>query len=49
MMVDENQFIEGILPAMTRRTLAPREMDAYRAPWLEPADRRGMTAAMRMT
>jgi len=40
MMVDENQFIEGILPAMTRRTLESHEMDAYRAPWLKPSDRR---------
>ena len=40
MMIDENQFIEGILPAMTRRTLEPHEHDAYRAPWTDPADRR---------
>lgn len=40
MMIDENQFIEGILPAMTLRTLAPPEHDAYRAPWADPAARR---------
>ena len=40
MMVDENQFIEGILPAMTLRTLAQQAHDAYRAPWSDPASRR---------
>jgi len=40
MMVDENQFIEGILPAMTQHTLEPHEHDAYRAPWADPAARR---------
>ena len=39
MMIDENQFIEGILPAMTLRTLAQHEHDAYRAPWAEAAAR----------
>ncbi|MDT8408991.1 MAG: haloalkane dehalogenase [Wenzhouxiangellaceae bacterium] len=40
MMVDENQFIEGILPAMTVRALERHELDAYRAPWADPAARR---------
>jgi len=40
MMVDENQFIEGILPAMTLRELEAHEHDAYRAPWSDPASRR---------
>lgn len=40
MMVDQNLFIEGILPAMTQRTLDAHEQDAYRAPWADPADRR---------
>jgi len=40
MMIEENQFIEGVLPAMTLRTLAQHEHDAYRMPWAEPADRR---------
>ena len=40
MMVDENQFIEGVLPGLTRRTLEQHELDAYRAPWAQPADRR---------
>ncbi len=39
MMVDENQFIEGILPALTRRPLEQHEHDAYRAPWSDPAAR----------
>ena len=40
MMVDENQFIEGVLPALTQCTLEKHELDAYRAPWADPADRR---------
>lgn len=40
MMVDENQFIEGVLPALTQRTLEQHEQDAYRAPWSDPADRK---------
>ncbi len=40
MMVDENQFIEGVLPGLTQRALAQHELDAYRAPWANPADRR---------
>ena len=40
MMVDENQFIEGVLPALTQRELTQHELDAYRAPWANPADRR---------
>ena len=40
MMVDENQFIEGILPGLTQRPLEQHEHDAYRAPWADPAARR---------
>ncbi len=40
MMMDENQFVEGILPAMIRRQLEPRELDAYRAPWTDRESRR---------
>jgi len=40
MMVEQNLFIEGVLPAMTRRTLEQSEHDAYRAPWADPAARR---------
>lgn len=40
MMVDENLFIESILPAMTLRTLEKNELDAYRAPWTDPVARR---------
>lgn len=40
MMVDQNLFIESVLPGMTRRALEHHEMDAYRAPWTDRADRR---------
>ncbi|MGR8918457.1 MAG: haloalkane dehalogenase [Gammaproteobacteria bacterium] len=40
MMVEQNLFIEGILPAAINRELSPAEHDAYRAPWTNPADRR---------
>ena len=39
MMVEENQFVEGILPAMIRRDLQAHEMDAYRLPWRDKARR----------
>lgn len=40
MMVEQNLFIEGALPGMTQRTLGQHELDAYRAPWADPADRK---------
>jgi len=40
MMVDENQFVEIILPAMIKRELTTPELDAYRGPWRDPATRR---------
>src|SRR5262245_30666650 len=33
MILDENFFVEAILPRVVTRRLAPREMDAYRAPF----------------
>jgi haloalkane dehalogenase len=40
MMVDQNLFIEGVLPAAIIRKLTQAEHDAYRAPWLDPASRK---------
>jgi haloalkane dehalogenase len=39
MMVEENQFVEGILPAMIQRDLSAAEMAAYRLPWADKASR----------
>ncbi len=39
LLVDQNAFIEQLLPASIVRTLAAEEMDAYRRPFLDPADR----------
>ena len=39
LLVEENAFIETILPASVLRTLSPEEMDAYRRPFLDPGDR----------
>ena len=38
-IVDENGFIEEVLPAAVVRPLRPEEMDAYRAPFAEPESR----------
>lgn len=40
MVIDENAFVEEILPSMIVRDLSETEMDAYRAPYLEPASRK---------
>jgi haloalkane dehalogenase len=40
MLVNQNIFIEGVLPAATVRDLTDEEMDMYRAPFLDPADRK---------
>jgi haloalkane dehalogenase len=40
MMVDENLFIEAVLPALTVRTMSAAEHDAYREPWRDPQSRR---------
>jgi len=39
MMIEENQFVEGILPAMIQRELSTSEMDAYRMPWADKTTR----------
>lgn len=39
MAIDENFFIEAVLPSGVRRTLSDAEMDAYRAPYREPRSR----------
>lgn len=39
LILNRNMFIEGVLPTSVIRTLSETEMDAYRAPHLEPDDR----------
>jgi haloalkane dehalogenase len=39
LILNRNMFIEGVLPTSVIRTLSEAEMDAYRAPYLEPDDR----------
>ncbi|HEY8599804.1 MAG TPA: haloalkane dehalogenase [Thermomicrobiales bacterium] len=39
MAIDDNFFIETVLPSGVQRTLTAAEMDAYRAPYLAPQDR----------
>lgn len=40
MLVNQNIFIEGVLPAATVRDFSDAEMNAYRAPFLNPAHRK---------
>ena len=40
LVIDDNVFIERILPGSVLRELAPDEMEAYRRPFLTPASRR---------
>ncbi|MDP6993656.1 MAG: haloalkane dehalogenase [Woeseiaceae bacterium] len=40
MMVDQNLFIEGVLPALIEREMSEDEHNAYRAPWADPASRK---------
>jgi haloalkane dehalogenase len=42
LIVEENLFIEKVLPAGILRTLTEQELDAYRAPFLDPASRSPM-------
>jgi haloalkane dehalogenase len=42
MIIDENAFIEMLLPKLIIRTLSKAEMDAYRLPFIEPQARRPM-------
>ncbi len=39
LLIEQNVFIEKMLPGMTRRALTKSEMDAYRAPFLDPTTR----------
>jgi haloalkane dehalogenase len=39
LVIDQNLFIEAVLPSGMRRRLSEAEMDAYRAPFVRPADR----------
>ena len=40
LIMQENFFVDTALPAGVLRTLSPQEMDAYRAPYRDPAARR---------
>ena len=44
MILDDNMFIEQVLPGGTKRKLGDAEMVHYRAPFIEPATRRPMLA-----
>lgn len=39
LLIDENAFIEQLMPASIVRSLTADEMDAYRRPFLDPDDR----------
>jgi len=39
LILDQNMFVEGVLPAAMLHQLTPEEMDTYRAPFREPAHR----------
>jgi len=39
LLVDQNVFVEQLLPGMILRTLADEEMNAYREPFVDPASR----------
>lgn len=39
LLIDQNLFIEGVLPGTILRKLSDAEMNVYRAPFLEPASR----------
>lgn len=40
MVIDNNGFVEQLLPAFTNRPLGDAEMNAYRAPYTRPASRK---------
>ena len=40
MLVNQNMFVEGILPGAIVRDLSEEEMDVYREPFLDPAHRK---------
>jgi len=43
MVLDNNLFVEGILPSLILRNLTREEMEAYREPYLEPGESRRPT------
>jgi haloalkane dehalogenase len=45
LVLEENLFVEKVLPAGTVRRLTEAEMDAYRAPYCEPGESRRPTLA----
>ena len=40
MIINQNIFVEGLIPAMTMRTLSPVEMQRYREPFLDKSRRK---------
>ncbi|MFF5017036.1 haloalkane dehalogenase [Streptomyces sp. NPDC001165] len=44
LVLEQNLFLDTLLPALTLRTLTPQELDVYRAPYPHPADRRPILA-----
>jgi haloalkane dehalogenase len=44
LILEQNQFMETVLPGGTLRELEPAEFDTYRAPYREPKDRLPMLA-----
>ncbi|MEN0068605.1 MAG: haloalkane dehalogenase [Myxococcota bacterium] len=40
LLIDDNYFVEKLLPAFSGRTLSDEEMQAYRAPFIEVSSRR---------
>ncbi|MGL4236157.1 haloalkane dehalogenase [Tabrizicola sp.] len=43
LVLNENMFVEKMLPSVTRRQLSPDEMAEYRRPFLDPGDARWPT------
>src|SRR5260370_39464968 len=43
LVLDENMFVEKMLPGVTQRELSPEEMAEYRRPFLKPGDGRWPT------
>lgn len=42
MLVEQNVMVELLLPGMSLRPLSPRELEAYRAPFVDPARRKAI-------
>jgi len=47
LILEQNVFIERVLPGSIMRTLSPEEMNAYRAPFAEPSSRKPILALPR--